>query len=114
MTGSDSDRGTAERVRQLETLDRLAQKFGQSLSAAFSQNLNAGRQLDSVLGTLTTKLAGVATQAALEPVKAGVKGLVDSLLSSAASARSPVAFSRGGVLDGLGSDGGGDRLEQRR
>ncbi|GJE73874.1 phage tail tape measure protein [Methylorubrum suomiense] len=110
MTGSDSDRGTAERVRQLETLDRLAQKFGQSLSAAFSQNLNAGRQLDSVLGTLTTKLAGVATQAALEPVKAGVKGLVDSLLSSAASARSPVAFSRGGVLDGLGSDGGARRV----
>ncbi|WP_342150998.1 phage tail tape measure protein [Methylorubrum sp. SB2] len=101
---SESDRSTAERVRQLETLDRLAQKFGQSLSAAFNQNLNAGRQLDGLLGTLATKLAGVAAKAALDPLKAGVKGLVETLLSSStASAASPKAFARGGVLDGLGS-----------
>ncbi len=103
---SDSDRSTAERVKQLETLDRLAQKFGQSLSAAFNQNLNAGRQLDGLLGTLATKLAGVAAKAALDPLKAGVKGLVDTLLSSSApSAANPTAFARGGVLDGLGRAG---------
>ena len=105
---SDTDRSTAERVKQLETLDRLAQKFGQSLSAAFNQNLNAGRQLDGLLGTLATKLAGVAVKAALDPLKAGVKGLVEALLSSTAgSASSPTAFARGGVLDGVSQGPGG-------
>ncbi len=100
---SDTDRSTAERVKQLETLDRLAQRFGQSLSAAFNQNLNAGRQLDGLLGTLATKLAGVAAKAALDPLKAGVKGLVETLLSSTAgSANTTTAFARGGVLDGFG------------
>ncbi|GAB6841478.1 lambda family phage tail tape measure protein [Methylorubrum rhodinum] len=103
---SETDRSTAERARQLETLDRLAQKFGQSLSAAFNQNLNAGRQLDGLLGTLATKLAGVAAKAALDPLKAGVKGLVETLLSSTAGSSSgPTAFARGGVLDGLGPGG---------
>lgn len=100
MTGREIDRSTAERVRQLETLDRLAQKFGQSLSSAFNQNLNAGRQLDGLLGTLATKLAGVAAKAALDPVRAGVKGLVESLLSSAGGRAT--GFAQGGVLDGLG------------
>ena len=103
---SESDRSTAERAKQLETLDRLAQEFGQSLSAAFNQNLNAGRQLDGLLGTLATKLAGVAAKAALDPLKAGVKGLVETLLSSTAgSVSSPTAFARGGVLDELGAGG---------
>ncbi|KQT58163.1 phage tail protein [Methylobacterium sp. Leaf456] len=104
---SESDRSTAERAKQLETLDRLTQKFGQSLSSAFNQNLNAGRQLDGLLGTLATKLAGVAAKAALDPLKAGVKGLVETLLSSStAPGASPTAFARGGVLDGLGQGGG--------
>ncbi|WP_232631670.1 phage tail tape measure protein [Methylobacterium sp. Leaf118] len=100
MTGREIDRSTAERVRQLETLDRLAQKFGQSLSSAFHQNLQTGRQLDGLLGTLATKLAGVAAKAALEPVRAGVKGLVDSLLSPGSGGAT--AFARGAVLDGRG------------
>ncbi|WP_375273439.1 phage tail tape measure protein [Methylorubrum thiocyanatum] len=95
---TESDRSTAERARQLETLDKLAQRFGQSLSSAFNRNLNAGRQLDGVLGSLASKLSNVAVKAALAPVKAGVKSLVDSLLSAASEAGGTTALAKGGLV----------------
>ena len=95
---TESDRSTAERARQLETLDKLAQRFGQSLSSAFDRNLNAGRQLDGVLGSLASKLSNVAVKAALAPVKAGVKSLVDSLLSAASEAGGTTALAKGGLV----------------
>jgi len=95
---TDSDRSTAERARQLETLDRLAQRFGQSLSSAFDRNLNAGRQLDGVLASLASKLSNVAVKAALAPVKAGVTSLVNSLLSAASEGGSTTALAKGGVV----------------
>lgn len=94
----DSDRSTAERTKQLETLDRLAQRFGQSLSSAFDRNLNAGRQLDGVLASLAGKLSSVAVKAALAPVKAGVAGLVNSLLSAASETGGATALARGGLV----------------
>lgn len=95
---TESDRSTAERARQLETLDKLAQRFGQSLSSAFDRNLNAGRQLDGLLGSLASKLSNVAVKAALAPVKAGVKSLVDSLLSAASEAGGTTALAKGGLV----------------
>lgn len=95
---TESDRSTAERARQLETLDKLAQRFGQSLSSAFDRNLNAGRQLDGLLGSLASKLSNVAVKAALAPVKAGVKSLVDSLLSAASEAGGTAALAKGGLV----------------
>ena len=95
---TESDRSTTERARQLETLDKLAQRFGQSLSSAFDRNLNAGRQLDGVLASLASKLSNVAVKAALAPVKAGVKSLVDSLLSAASEAGSTTALAKGGLV----------------
>lgn len=90
-------RGNAERAKQLETLDGLAKKFGRSLSSAFDRNLNAGRQLDGVLGTLATKLSNLAVRTALAPVRQGIAGLVKSLLSSGGETQT-TAFARGGVL----------------
>lgn len=114
---SDGDRGTTERARQLETLDRLAQRFGQTLSSAFDRNLNAGRQLDGVLASLASKLSNVAVKAALAPVKTGVTSLVNSLLSAASGAGGTTALARGGlVADGrivpfrLGGVLGGGRV----
>lgn len=98
MTERDSDRSHAARVRQLETLDRLAQRFGQSLSSAFDRNLNAGRQLDGLLVSLAGKLSNVAVKAALDPLKTGVKSLVNSLLSAGGEAGGTTAFARGGVV----------------
>lgn len=98
--GTDLDRGNRDRVRQLETLDRLAQKFGQSLSNALTRNVGAGRQLDGVLGSLGTRLAGVVTGAALKPVRAGVERLVKSLLNAGVASDETIAFARGGLIAG--------------
>ncbi len=95
---TESDRSTAERARQLETLDKLAQRFGQSLSLAFDRNLNAGRQLDGVLASLASKLSNVAVKAALAPVKAGVTSLVNRLLSAAPAAGGTTALAKGGLV----------------
>ncbi|KAB1076933.1 phage tail tape measure protein [Methylobacterium soli] len=97
MPETELDRANATRIKQLDTLDRLAQKFGQSLSGALTRNLGAGRQLESVLGSLGTKLAGLAVKAALRPVKQGITSLVNGLLSTTALG-DETAFARGGVI----------------
>ena len=97
MAETETDRAQAGRVKQLETLDRLAQSFGKSLSQALGGTLGAGRQLDTLLGTLTTKLSTLALKAALTPVKAGITGLVKGALN-AGVAGGTEAFARGGVI----------------
>lgn len=96
---NETDRDNAARIRQLDTLDRLAQKFGQSLSRAFANGTGAGRSLDGVLGSLATKLATVTVRAALNPVKAGITGLVKGLIDGDASSEA-TPFARGGVIAG--------------
>ncbi len=95
MPETDGDRANAARIKQLQTLDALAQRFGRSLSTALAGSLGSGRQLDGLLGSLGSRLAGAATRAALTPVRAGITGLVNGLLSGGES-----AFARGGVLQG--------------
>ncbi|WP_375454110.1 phage tail tape measure protein [uncultured Methylobacterium sp.] len=97
MAESDPDRANAARIKQLDTLDRLAQRFGQSLSSALTRSLASGRQLDGVLGALGTRLAGAAVRAALAPVRSGVTSLVNGLLGSGAGEAAP-GFARGGVI----------------
>lgn len=97
MADTDSDRANADRAKQLENLDQLSKKFGQSLSSALTTNLNAGRQLDGMLGTLATKLSSIALKAALTPVSKGLASLVKGLLGSAGDATTS-AFARGGVI----------------
>lgn len=92
----ETDRDNAQRIKQLDTLDKLAQKFGQSLSRALTGGIGAGRSLDSVLGSLTTRLANVAIKAALSPVKAGITGLVKGLIN--ADTTGETAFAHGGVI----------------
>ncbi len=92
----ETDRDNAQRIKQLDTLDKLAQKFGQSLSRALTGGIGAGRSLDNVLGSLTTRLANVAIKAALSPVKAGITGLVKGLIN--ADATGETAFAHGGVI----------------
>ncbi|WP_375463379.1 phage tail tape measure protein [uncultured Methylobacterium sp.] len=100
MAETDPDRANAARIKQLDTLDKLAQRFGQSLSSALTRSLASGRQLDGVLGSLGTRLAGAAVRAALTPVRTGITGLVNTLLSSGTSSStgSESGFARGGVF----------------
>ena len=51
------DRDLERRQRQLEQLDRLAQRFGTSLSTAFAKNAADGRRLDDVLNSVGRTLA---------------------------------------------------------
>ncbi|KQP60892.1 phage tail tape measure protein [Methylobacterium sp. Leaf112] len=97
MPESETDRAQAGREKQLQVLDRLAKGFGQSLTQALGGPLGAGRQLDSLLGALTTKLSSLALKAALTPVKAGITGLVKGALN-ASVAGGTEAFARGGVV----------------
>lgn len=46
------DQDLERRQRQLEQLDRLAQRFGTSLSTAFAKNAADGRRLDDVLNSV--------------------------------------------------------------
>ena len=100
-TETDPVRTGAEHARQLESLDRLSQRFGTSLSGAFAKNVAAGRQLDGVLGSVGASLAKAASRAALAPVRRGIASLVKGLFDAggASEAVGP-ALARGGVVAG--------------
>jgi phage-related minor tail protein len=97
MAETETDRSLAGRAKQLESLDKLSQKFGQSLSKALSINVNSGRQLDGVLTSLGTRLASVAGKAIATPIKSGITSLVKSLLNTG-DTEETTAFARGGVI----------------
>jgi lambda family phage tail tape measure protein len=103
MAESEIDRTNAARAKQLSTLDSLAQKFGDSLSKAFTSTVGPARQLDGALTSLVSKLAGMAGKAVLDPVKGGIESLVRSLINSGAST---TALAKGGVISGGAISGG--------
>lgn len=80
-------------ARSLGDLDRLAGRFGSSLSRALTQSVAQGRDLDSVLKTLGRSLAGLA-------VKPGRGGSLADLLARLVGALA------GGFGPGMGSLGG--------
>jgi phage-related minor tail protein len=100
-------RDGAARQRQLETLEKLSQRFGQSLSTALATGTKGGQQLDSVLGSIGTRLAtslGNKGISSLEGMlQQGLQSAVQSL-SAAASLGSfggdLFPFARGGVVAG--------------
>lgn len=103
MAESEIDRTNAARAKQLSTLDSLAQKFGDSLSKAFTSTVGPARQLDGALTSLVSKLAGMAGKAVLAPVKGGIESLVRSLINSGTST---TALAKGGVISGGAISGG--------
>ena len=98
MAETDPDKLVATRVKQLDTLDRLAQNFGRSLDGALTRGAASGRSLDGVLGTIGTKLASAAVRAASAPVRSGVTSLVNALIGSGSGTET--GFAQGGVLQG--------------
>ncbi|MET3409037.1 MULTISPECIES: phage tail tape measure protein [Methylobacterium] len=95
-TDPQADSLSDDRIRQLETLDRLAQSFGRSLDTALTRGAASGRSLDGVLGTIGARLAGVAARAAAGPIQSGLTGLIGAMLGSGAE----TGFARGGVFRG--------------
>ena len=88
-------RDNARRAQQLETLDRLANRFGASLSGAFSKNVAEGRRLDGVLGTLGRTLLNASLRAAMKPLRSALQSALKSALSSDGEV---TAFAKGGVV----------------
>ncbi|MEH3066337.1 MAG: phage tail tape measure protein [Methylobacterium radiotolerans] len=95
-TDPQGDPLSDDRIRQLETLDQLAQSFGRSLDTALTRGAASGRSLDGVLGTIGARLAGVAARAAAGPIQSGLTGLIGAMLGSGAE----TGFARGGVFRG--------------
>ena len=106
---SDLSGTTLERQsRQLETLDRLAQRFGSSLKGALSGGTSSGRELSGVLDRVATSLAGSAVQG----LGSALQGTMTALLQGASQALTQnlsalsfggaLPFARGGVLSGGG------------
>lgn len=96
-------RSFAERQRQLDTLDRLSQRFGTSLAGALSAGVSGGRDLAGVLdglsGALTKALSASASSAFGAGLQEATRAMSASLLSGSFGPDS-TPFARGGVLSG--------------
>ena len=95
MDRSAFDRDNAARQRQLETLDRLAQRFGASLSGAFSKNVAEGKRLETVLNAVGRTLLNATLRAAMKPLRSGLESLIKSGISGG---EGETALARGGVV----------------
>lgn len=88
------------RHRQLETLDRLAQRFGASLSRAFDGGAADGKRLDTALSSLSRTLTNAAVRAAMRPLQTtlrkGFESLFKNLFDFGGSGAA--GFARGGVF----------------
>ena len=95
----DHDKGAAldkDRERQLGTLIQLSDRFGDSLSRAFANNVAEGRKLDDMLKGMGRSLLETGLKQALSGLQSALSGSLKSLLS--------------GVAGGAGSSGLGDAL----
>lgn len=95
---SAPDPADLARQRQLETLDRLAKRFGASLSQAFSANVAGGQRLDGVLRSIGDALTRAAARAAVAPLRSGLASLIRSAFGAGEAGAS--GFARGGVFSG--------------
>jgi phage-related minor tail protein len=88
-------RSAAEKQRQLETLDRLAQRFGNSLSTALTRNAAEGRRLEGVLDTVGRTLLRATLRAAARPLQGALRSLFSGLSAGGDDA---TPFAQGGVI----------------
>ena len=88
------------RQRQLETLDRLAQRFGTSLSRAFGGGAVEGKRLDTALSSLSRTLTNAAMRAAMRPLQTSLRKGFESLFKSMfdIGGSGATGFAKGGVL----------------
>ncbi|MDB5512501.1 MAG: transfer agent orfg11 [Enterovirga sp.] len=103
----DGMRPLQERQRQLEMLERLSQRFGQSLTNAMATAAGGGKQLANVLDDIGGSLAAGAAKGLVSGLQTGLLSQLQSLgrdLGRAAIAGSfggeAFPFARGGVVSG--------------
>ena len=88
-------RDSERHQRQLETLDRLAQRFGASLSAALGKNAAEGKRLDEVLNRVQRTLLNTTLRAAMKPLRSSLESMFKSAFSGGDDT---TEFARGGVI----------------
>jgi phage-related minor tail protein len=98
MDNQDFERDAAQRQRQLETLDRLAQRFGTSLSSALSRNVAEGRRLDDALSRVGRSLLNVTLRAAMRPLRSSLESLFRGAFAGDGGGDAPTPFAKGGVV----------------
>ena len=100
MTGDPSTSNLDARARQLETLDRLAQRFGTSLSRALGGGSAEGKRLDTALSSLGRTLTNATMKAATKPLQSALKKGFESLFKNMLNlgGSGATAFAKGGVL----------------
>ena len=99
----EAGRSLADRQRQLETLDRLSQRFGQSLSGALQASTNDGKQLSGILDRISGSLAGGIGGTFGTVLTAGLQNAARALSAAASSfsfGAGAFPFAKGGVLAG--------------
>ena len=91
----------AERARQLETLERLSQRFGQSLSGALSAGTAGGKQLSGVLDQIASTMGKNVTDGLTKTLTGGLQGAIRELSQAALSLSfgGPAGFAKGGVFE---------------
>jgi phage-related minor tail protein len=101
---TDLDDQTQGLVGRLDDLDRLATRFGSTLTRAFAGGIVEGRRFDQVLSGLEARLRGQLLSAALRPLGQAVGQGLESLVGGAGSLLSGLfgarPFARGGVFAG--------------
>jgi phage-related minor tail protein len=103
----EPSRSLADNQRQLETLDRLAKTFGQSLTGALSASTASGRQLGSVLDGIGAKLATSLGRSAVSTLQTTLTNALQSATRALSEAASSLSFggdlfpfAAGGVVSG--------------
>ena len=104
MPDDTLDRDNERRRKQLEDLERLSQRFGQSLSGALQKSAGEGKRLDDVLGQIGRTLLNASLRAAMKPLRTGLAELLKGALSGGsgssggAAEAAETALARGGIV----------------
>lgn len=106
MPEQDVLRSFERQARQLETLDRLAGRFGASLDQALSVGASSGRNLNGVLESIGASLQSSLARGVGSSVASGLttllQGAAQSLFSGIGSLSfgGLIPFARGGIVAG--------------
>ncbi|MDQ0454279.1 phage tail tape measure protein [Rhizobium paknamense] len=100
---------TSAAAKALDDLEGRSKSFGTALTSALKSATVGGKDLDSVLQSLATSLAGTALSSGLQPLQSALSSLAGSAVSTLSSGLSSLfAFEKGGVPGSLTAfaDGG--------
>lgn len=98
-----------DKDRQLQTLIGLSDKFGESLTRAFSNNVAEGKKFDGVLKSLRQSLVETGLRMALAPLQLALSQTAKSVMTGGMGGAAPLDLGGmlGGLFKGIGSLFGG-------